>query len=352
MIMRKLEIENIIHSFRLDELEVFWTFKYEGSFDKYKCDREVFYDFENYKVVKIEIPKYKYNISFRKWIYTLFSYCKWKDKSKSQPIATKDYITIYWKAFKLLEYEEILWFLESNFGLKHCRRFDICCDLKINIDELLNNYFEDYITGGDRRYSWKTGSRYFWEKAKSKNKRQIIRVYDKIKQINEESLIDLYQDYLTFPNITRVELEIRQELAKVINYKDVFNNELLIRIFKNYLNKYTKIFENIGWEKITLYRAKNLKLNSEDYQSLFYKTWRLSNFIWSARTIYNLWFCPVRVLIWEWYIQDKTRRVLWVENIVDMINKERELKVIARENYYIRNNISEILSNVYKYGKV
>jgi hypothetical protein len=62
----------------------------------------------------------------------------------------------------------------------------------------------------------------------SKNKRQLIRVYNKILDIFEKNKIDLYQDYLTFPNITRIELEIRPELAKEINYKDAFNNILLV----------------------------------------------------------------------------------------------------------------------------
>jgi hypothetical protein len=42
----------------------------------------------------------------------------------------------------------------------------------------------------------------------------------------------------------------------------------------------------------------------------------------------------------------------WVVNIQDIYNKERDLKIQARENYYIKNNIDEILNNLYKYGKV
>jgi hypothetical protein len=75
-------------------------------------------------------------------------------------------------------------------------------------------------------------------------------------------------------------------------------------------------------------------------------------FVVYARTAYNLWFCPVRVLIWEWYIQEKTKALLWVENLEDIINKERDVKIQARENDYIKNNINEILDNLYKYGKV
>jgi hypothetical protein len=62
----------------------------------------------------------------------------------------------------------------------------------------------------------------------SKNKRQLIRVYDKIRDIKEKKKIALYKDYLIEKNVTRVELEIRPELAKVRQYLDVFDNALLI----------------------------------------------------------------------------------------------------------------------------
>ena len=55
----------------------------------------------------------------------------------------------------------------------------------------------------------------------SKNKRQLIRVYNKIVDILVKKKIALYQDYLVEKNITRIELEIRPELAKVRNYKEV-----------------------------------------------------------------------------------------------------------------------------------
>jgi hypothetical protein len=344
--------KKIIHHFWLDHLEIFWTFKNENIFNKLDFDNSNYSELDEYKITKNEVPKYKYKIIFNKNNYSYFAYYKWLPKSKKQPIATRDYIVIYSTAFKLLEYEEVLWFIEYYLNLKHCRRFDICIDLKINIDELLKNYFKKYKTGRDYRKWNKTETRYFWELKNSLNKRQLIRVYNKNLDILEKKKIDLYQDYLTFNNITRIELEIRPELAKVRNYKEVFDDVLLIGIFKNYLYKYTKIFEQIEWEKITLYKSKNKILSSEDYQGIFYKTWRLKNFIWSSRTIYNLWFCPVRILIWEWYIKDKTKIALWIDKIEDLINKEREVKIRTRENYYIRNNINEILSNLYKYGKI
>jgi hypothetical protein len=125
-----------------------------------------------------------------------------------------------------------------------------------------------------------------------------------------------------------------------------------MRIFKNYLRKYTDIFNEIEWKKISLFEAKKTKLHPEDYQSLYYKTQKKAMFVAYARTAYNLWFCPVRVLIAEWYIQDNTKELLWINNTENLLRREKDAKIQARENDYIKNNIDEILGNYYKYGKL
>ena len=348
----KIEIQELIYNFWLDHLEVFWTFKNENIFEKLDFDNSNYSEFDEYKIMKTEVYKYKYKIIFNKDDYSYFAYYKGLPKSEKQPVATRDYIVVYSTAFKLLEYEEILWFIEWYLDLKHSRRFDIYIDLKINIDKLLKESFEEYKTWRDYRKSWKTETRYFWEMKNSKNKRQLIRVYNKNLDIIQKQKIGLYQDYLLFDDITRIELEIRSELAKNRHYKELFDDALLIWIFKNYLYKHTKIFEKIEWQKITLYKAKNLMLSNTEYQSLYYKTQNVKIFTGWVRKIYNLWFCPIRIIIWAWYIQDKTKIALWVEKVEDLMNKEREVKLQARENYYIRNNIEDIMSNLYKNAKI
>jgi len=347
-----LKLNKIIYNFSLDHLEVFWTFKNKELFNKLDFDNSNYSEFDEYKIIKTEVSKYAYKIIFTKWDYSLFAYYEWISKNEKQPVWTKSYIVIYSTAFKLLEYEEILGFLEFYLYLEHTRRFDIALDLKININDLLKNYFIKPKTWREYKKSWSIETLYFWEVKNSKNKRQLIRVYNKLLDIIQKKKTFLYQDYLTNENITRVELEVRQELAKNRNYKELFDEVLLIGIFKNYLYKYTKIFEQIPWEKITLYKSKNMKLDSEDYQSLVYKVINTKQFIWYAKNIYNQGFCPVRILLLEWYIKDKTKLALWIENIEDLINKEREVKIRARENYYINNNLDYILSNLYKYGKI
>lgn len=349
MANKKLNIENEIYHFWLDHLEVYGTFKEEKElFDNLDFDNSNYWELDDYTFTKNEVKKFIYKIIFSKDNYSLFAYYKWIPRSEKQPVATKDYITIYSTAFKLLEYEEILWFLEYYIDLKHCRRFDICIDLKINI-EILLKYFINYETWREYKKNWKLETRYIWELKNSINKRQIIRIYDKNKDIIAKKKIKLYENYLTEKDITRVELEIRQELAKNISYKNIFDNYLLFWIFKNYLCKNTKLFDKIKIEKITLFKPK-IKLGSESFQSLYYKTQRKNIFLWHAKTIFNMWFCPVRILIWEWYVQEKTKIVLWIDKIEDLIAREKKVIEQAKEDRYIRNNLGEVLSNYYKYG--
>ena len=346
------DLENIIHYFGLDHLEVYGTFKDETLFDKLDFDNSNYSELDEYKITKNEVNKYKYKIIFTKWEYSLFSYYKWIPKGEKQPIATKDYIVVYSTAFKLLECEEVLWFLQWYLDLKHCRRFDICIDLRIDIDELLVGYFEDYKTWRDYRKWSKTETRYFGEMKGRLNKRQLIRVYNKNLDIVQKKKIALYQDYLIEDHITRVELEIRPELARRVSYVDVFKDPLLLWILKNYLHKYTKIFDSIEWDKISLYQAPEIKLDPEEYQGIYYKNQRRGVFLGHAKAIYNVWFCPVRVLIAEWYIHDKTKIILGEENIDNIHQKEKKVIFQAKENKYVRNNIDWILNNLYKYGKV
>jgi hypothetical protein len=88
--------------------------------------------------------------------------------------------------------------------------------------------------------------------------------------------------------VTRIELEVRQELAKEISYKDIFNDALLLSIFKNYLGRQTDIFGSLPVLSQTLYRdkkkyryinGKRREIDSEEMQGIFYATGRKNTFI-------------------------------------------------------------------------
>jgi hypothetical protein len=321
-------INDLIIHFWLDHLEVYWTCKYEWDlFEKLDFDNSNYWELDEYTFTKNEVPRYEYKILFTKDNYSLFAYYKWIPRGERNPIATKNYIVVYSTAFKLLEYEEILWFLEFNFVLGHNRRFDICLDINMWIEELLES-FEKLETGREYKKSWKLETRYIWEVKNSLNKRQLIRIYDKQKDIIEKKKIKLYWDYFDYENVTRVEIEVRQELAKNRSYYDIFDNSLLIGIFKNYIYKHSKLFDCIDWDKITLFK-KQETIDPEKFQWLYYKTQRKNIFIWHAKTIHKMWFCPVRILIWEWLYQHNTALLLWKDTLKNIERKESNLKYDA-----------------------
>ncbi len=347
---KKLIMKDLFFHFWLDLLEFFWSFKDESIFNKFYFDNSNYWEFYNYKFIKRRVPKYEYKIIFLKDNHSLFAYYK-GDKNLEWYIKTKDHITIYSTAFRILDMHEIYSFLNRNFNLKHCRRFDICMDLKIDINELLK-YFDEVKTWKEYKKNSNIETRYYWQVKNSLNKRYIIRIYDKIKDIIEKDKCLLYQNYLSEDFVTRVELEIRPELAKNISFERLFEREELIWIYKNYLSKITEIFDSMKGESITLYSDKYKIIDPELYQSNYYKNFKKNIFLWHAKTIYNLWFCPVRVLIWEWYINDKTKISLWIEKIEDFINKEKNAKNKAINNKYFIKNQEKIISNLYKYGKI
>lgn len=337
-------INKIIHSW-LDHLEIYGTFKYEKDvFDTLDFDNTNYSELEDYVITKLHTDhKFQYQITFTKNNYTLFNYIKWNPKAN---IPTKDYIIIYSTAFKLLTDEEILYFLEWYFNLNNCRRFDICLDIKENITKLLW-FFRTVKQKGGEIYdtNWDVATKYIWEIQNTKNKRTLIRIYNKILDILAKKKIKLYQDYLYEDDVTRVELEVRQELAKNINYKDVFNKVVLKAIFKNYLRKHTDIFNQLEWKQFSLYRKPLTKLDPEEYQGLYYRTQKKNMFLWHAKTIYNLWFCPIRVLAWEWLYQEKTKLAFWWELMEMIQEREKILEQSAKERRFIRREEKFLSSN-------
>lgn len=336
-------LDNIIH-FGLDHLEVYGTCKFENElFESLDFDNSNYWELEDYSFTKNEVPKYKYKIIFTKDNYSLFAYYKW-DKDLPGIIKSKDKLVVYSTAFKLLSYEEIQYFLQWYFDLYKCYRFDICLDINMDINLVLSD-FNDLNTGTEFKKKWNIETRYIWESNKYRNKRQIIRIYDKILDITKKNKHKLYKEYLAEEYVTRLELEVRSELARNIDYTELFSDVILSWIFRNYFKKHTKMFQ-ISWaENISLYKKPLLDIDPEDYQSLVYKLWKRKLFLGHMKTIFNLWFCPVRIAIVEWLIQPKTQRMLWWDLIELLREKEVELKNQARENAYQRKNIEGIVSD-------
>ena len=339
-----LNIEDKLYHFWLDALEVYGSLKDEEVFVDSSIKRLLWYWFK-----KSEVPKYQYKLTFFTWDDKYFAYYKWLEH---QQVPTKDYVVVYSTAFRCLDEKDILFFL-AQFKLWRTRRFDVAGDLLLPIATVLDNFKELEQKGATfNGKKWEIETRYIWEKKNTLNRRQLIRIYDKQVDIYNRGKIKNYADYLTQDYVTRVELEVRRELARNVYYEDLFNVPNILSIYKNYLSKHTKMFESFPWSKISLYQKNIINVDSELYQSLFYRNQRKNIFIGHAKSIYNFWFCPVRILIAEWYIQDKTKLILGVDTIRDLEEKEKKVKDGVKEAQYIRNHTDEFHANLYKYGKI
>jgi len=316
---------NIIH-IGLDHLELFANCIHEEQlFDSLDFDNSNVGELEDYVYFKTEVMNYAYKIMFSYEWYPVFAFYKWDSKAN---IPTKDYLVVYGTAFKILAEKDIRYFIEWYFeNITHLRRFDICFDTPHFVMDILKR-FSHYKWKGASFYdeNWDTATQYFWEKQKGRNKRSIVRVYNKILDIVQSKKIKLFKDYLQFDVVTRIELEIRPELAKNISYEDIWKPEIQQAIFKNYLSRRTKLFDFLPVEKLSLFKKKDISIDSEDYQGLYYKTQRKGIFLWLAKAIFNLWFCPVRVLIEAWYVQPKTLSILWVFAVDQITLMEKKLK--------------------------
>jgi hypothetical protein len=107
----------------------------------------------------------------------------------------------------------------------------------------------------------------------------VIRVYNKILDINVKHKNKLYKNYLVEDFVTRIELEIRPELAKNITLNEIFNDTFLSGVFKNYLRHHTYLFKNNDVENITLFKKNETDINNDQYHGTIYKQQRLAVFI-------------------------------------------------------------------------
>mgnify|MGYP006410454705 FL=1 len=323
-------IEEFIFHFGLDHLEVYGTFKDEKFIDSHLVKIIAGYEIEKF----YNVHHFHYKIIFKKDWETVFAYYKW---IQMQTIPTKDYVIIYWTWFRLILEEEIKFFL-LQFNLSKTKRFDIAVDLLIDIDSVLWEFKE--LTQRWATFNgpwWEIETQYIWDK-KKRNKRQVIRIYNKIVDIQGKKKNNLYQDYLTQTHITRLELEVRSELAKNRHYSDLFDIQILLWILKNYIYKHSKIFEELPWEKITLFQKKYKEIPKEEFQATVYRDQRRKIFIWHAKSIFEMWYCPVRILLWESLIQEDTKKFL-DRDIVEII---WELEItLKREEQTKRNRISD-----------
>jgi len=107
-----------------------------------------------------------------------------------------------------------------KFDIVQFTRVDICLDL-VNVS--VPYIAETIIRESDKKniskifFDKKEGKEqtiYFGEKSREKNTYQLIRIYDKKADSNGKNKEYLYPEYDKYENVTRFEVELREDLAK------------------------------------------------------------------------------------------------------------------------------------------
>lgn len=303
-----------ILDFRMDTIECFWQFlnKNECFWTPALTTWEADYDI-NYTIAdditidySIRPTKYKYKLTFLKNRTPILAYYEWDPK---QDFPTKNYYTVYWKAWRLLSQERIYQILNTHFQFEWFRRLDIAIDLKQPLDQILNTVKTLSQKGADFYGSkWEIETHFIGAKKKADNRYILIRFYDKIKEIRHSKTQRLYTNYLIEPHVTRIEIEFREETCKNITWQQATTQDYLFNLFYSYINKHTKIFSKLQSETIKLTRAKkSLDLSELTPEEILAST-SLKMFKWLARNFREVGICPVHILLLEQYYDDNT---LW-----------------------------------------
>ena len=304
-------IINSIYHLWIDHLEIYATFLHEELFCWVDFDNSNQLFFWGYQCIKVENPRYEYQVIFTKDDLHLFSYFKWSTaKSK---IATKDYVAFYSTCFRVYGKEIILNTITQLFyvpNVLQIRRFDVCIDILAPISTILSG-FNILNQRGATFYGAKgmLETYYIGDKKNSTNRRHLIRVYNKKIDILKKGKNELYQDYLLEQDVTRIELEVRRELAKNFSLEELFVDENLLGLLKNYCWQHTMIFEGVDIPKISLYRKPKpvpyqaIQLNA---QSLL----RVRIFLWHARGLLARGLDPMYALLSQDIIHPIVREAL------------------------------------------
>lgn len=324
-----LKNENILH-FGLDELETYAKFRQEYVLEGMDFDNSNIRTFEDYVLSKHEIRDYQYKLVFTRENLPLFAYYKGDSTAN---IKTKDYICAYSSAFRVLWDQIIREFLERNFELQKFRRFDICLDFPNSIVDVFKRF-----TIPKQKWShfywakWELETFYIGEKKNTANKRQIIRVYDKIADTLQKGKQLLFSEYLVLDHVTRAEIEIRQELAKNVQFHEVFDQIKLLSIFKNYLWKHTPLFDGLIEGKESLFRKRET-IDFDLIQSKSYWSFRSKCLVGTAKSLLKVGICPVETLLKEWIISERTKVGLGYSDVIDFQNR------ISIKSHWYRNII-------------
>lgn len=253
------------------------------------------------------VTNYEYKIVFNyKWI-DCYAYHVWKE---NWAVTTEDYMAIYWIAFVLFpELSEIIDFINKEMEINKLRRFDLAIDVLKDIKQIHKKFKklkQKWSIFFDE--NWEIQTFYIWEKKKKNNRYKLLRVYNKKYDIHIKHRQKHYPDYLKQKDVTRIEIEIRSELAKNCTLNSLLDRSYIFDMFLTYINNYTEIF---SWFKYNITRLNqvNKKVSIDALKSDQYLKSRYVNiFRWYAKTILEIWWCPVDFLLRENLLSEDTKK--------------------------------------------
>lgn len=158
----------------------------------------------------------------------------------------KDYIEVTGQGLILRDIFYYYEMLEKNlkFDVLGVSRVDIATDYITNTNELCKEVFLPKLENTSKHIfetKWIIETLYIGKKEKKKNPYQIIRIYNKkldTKVKNKSFLYDFKKD----KDYTRIEIEIREDKAKYINYKDLLSFDYCFVVFCKTIHRFSYDF--------------------------------------------------------------------------------------------------------------
>lgn len=306
--------QNDIYYFGVDYIEALWTLKKIdeiqfriGDFDW--NSKTIFPWFQIRK--EDRVTNYEYKIVFNyKWI-DCYAYHVWQE---NWAVTTEDYLAVYWIAFVIFpDLSEIIDFINNELDITWLRRFDLALDVLTNIKEVHKNFNKVKQKGSiffDEH--WDVQTFYIWEKKKKNNRYKLLRVYNKKDDILIKNRQRFYPDYLKKDNVTRIEIEIRSELAKNCTLESLLDRSYIFDMYLTYISRYTDIFKWLKFKETRLNQI-NKKVSIDNLRAEQYLKLRYINiFRWYAKTILDIWGCPVDLLLRGDLLSDDTKKDIWL----------------------------------------
>lgn len=111
--------------------------------------------------------------------------------------------------------------------------------------------------------------------------------------------------------MTRLELEVRRELAKNVSINEIFSLEKQMDIFLSQISKHTPLFNNLIFTKTSLFRKREIK----DWETIsgIEKEQRIKLFLAIAEKIsIVLGICPLQILL---------EKDVYLQNSITMMEK-------------------------------